>query len=391
MVMDVNWYFALADAVKLAKRIKCLRAEIPIVVGGLTSTVFPGELLDEAPIDYILVGDAEGVFRELIVSLAEGRSVAGMPNLRWKDGGSDRTYTTTREDYNRLDYYTIDWFPRLQRLALFFQRRNRYPTFIYPFVPVMKGCISECVNCYGTPERQRLLFGRPRVVRSARAVRQDLQRLSADPDIQIVYMVNDFAGYQNKTYTEEVLSERYELDMLYEFCHVPSAETVSLFSRSFRRLYVALSTLNNHAERRIAREFERLPEVVEAFYSCGHRVTLYINSNLGRSIPAYRERSLRLWARRMGSDMFDSSVMNIPVPTPGLDRDSRRIEFKRYIMLSARPGVPLFFLRERLVRLCFLSARTTWLLRRMHTYQVAATLCLQILGKKLRRSEKIGP
>jgi hypothetical protein len=381
VVMDIHWYMALASGLATARRVKALRPEVAVLVGGYTATVYADELLGEPAIDAVLAGDAEGCFREIATALAAREPIASLPNLRWRGGRSPATYVTTVPDYDRLDYYTIDWFPRLRRLALHFQRRNAYPTFLYPFVPVFKGCRSDCVNCYGTPTNQRTIAGRGRITRSADAVRSDLRRLSGDPEIHLAYMAVDFAAYESADYTRAILEgPPFDLDLYYEFTHVPEAGTIDLFRRAFRRLHVAVSTLANHAEPREAPGLERLPEVVKTVLGSGGTATLFVNPRLVRE-PDYPRRVLRAWIAVPRTEILDSSIMNIPVPTPGQGPDARRREFERFLGVSRRPRNPAFFLRERLVRLLFLGSTATRVLRRLHTFQNVLSLAAHRLAR----------
>ncbi len=60
---------------------------IPVVSGGIHSTLAPGEVIETPGIDIVCIGEGEQPLRELAVALNEGKDIRNIPSLWVKDGG----------------------------------------------------------------------------------------------------------------------------------------------------------------------------------------------------------------------------------------------------------------------------------------------------------------
>lgn len=83
----------LVSAVPLSRRIKERYPDITIVWGGYFPTLYPLPALRAPYVDFIVRGQGEKTFRELLEVLAGGRAPDDVPGLCWTEGGEPRLGT----------------------------------------------------------------------------------------------------------------------------------------------------------------------------------------------------------------------------------------------------------------------------------------------------------
>lgn len=80
----------LVSAVPLARRIRERYPQVPIVWGGYFPTLYPQPVLRAGYIDFLVRGQGEQTFVELLEVLEGGREAASVPGLGWKEHGAPR-------------------------------------------------------------------------------------------------------------------------------------------------------------------------------------------------------------------------------------------------------------------------------------------------------------
>src|SRR5471030_1927614 len=84
--IDLHWLPHAHGALEVARIAKELHPDIPIIMGGLSSTYFHRELIDYPQVDYVMRGDStEPPLHDLLIALREGKPLHRIPNLTWKD------------------------------------------------------------------------------------------------------------------------------------------------------------------------------------------------------------------------------------------------------------------------------------------------------------------
>ena len=85
LMLDLHWYEHAYGAIEIAKISKEINPSVPIIIGGITSTIFAKEILENfSCIDYILKGDSEKPLTDLIdfLVLNKGNIILNHHNLR---------------------------------------------------------------------------------------------------------------------------------------------------------------------------------------------------------------------------------------------------------------------------------------------------------------------
>lgn len=116
------------------------RFKIPVVMGGPHATFFP-EVLKNPEIDYICVGEGEGLIADFADAISTGKRVTDIPNLGYKRKGKT-IYNPVRNFIADLDSIPFAdrelYYRRYPKLA-------RYPT---KRIFGTRGCPYKCTFCF---------------------------------------------------------------------------------------------------------------------------------------------------------------------------------------------------------------------------------------------------
>ena len=154
--LDLHWLPHVQGVVEVVRILKRLHPEIPIVLGGLSSSYFHREILENYPeVDYVIRGDcAEQPLAELLEAIKGDGDVSSIPNLTYRRGGEivGGEITHVPSDLNRfpLDYrHMIRQAIARKDISSYFPFRK---WFLYPITAVLtcKGCLYNCAGCGGS-------------------------------------------------------------------------------------------------------------------------------------------------------------------------------------------------------------------------------------------------
>jgi radical SAM superfamily enzyme YgiQ (UPF0313 family) len=83
--LDLHWMVHVQGSLAVAERVKNVRPDIPVIVGGISSTNYADQLIRYPFIDMVMKGyDTHEPMAELLNAIKQGREPAGVPNLLWK-------------------------------------------------------------------------------------------------------------------------------------------------------------------------------------------------------------------------------------------------------------------------------------------------------------------
>lgn len=146
------------DAVDLAAQLKAVRPELRVVVGNVHASSVGAPLLESFPeFDALCLGEGEGPLLDLV----EGKALAGIPNLVWRDGA--RIVTNPRRP--RLQNLDDLPFPAYEKLAAF-PERYHLPLCSYvkrhgATMITSRGCPYTCSFCDRTVFEHQYKFNSP--------------------------------------------------------------------------------------------------------------------------------------------------------------------------------------------------------------------------------------
>lgn len=155
--IDIHWLPHAHGSIELAKIVKRLHPETPIMFGGLSATYYHKELIEYPCADFVVRGDSTEKLTLLLMNkiLAGNTHYADIPNLTWKNG--------TEIGYNPLTYVPkdLDEFDvpgyRYTIRSVFKYRNFLDPLpyngwLQYPNTALLtaRGCTQNCLICGGS-------------------------------------------------------------------------------------------------------------------------------------------------------------------------------------------------------------------------------------------------
>ncbi|SEN33952.1 B12-binding domain/radical SAM domain protein, Ta0216 family [Mesobacillus persicus] len=241
--IDLHWLPHAHGSVELAKVLKKLHPDTPVIFGGLSSTYFHKELIEYSSIDFVLRGDTtEKPLLMLLNRMEQRRSeFFDVPNLTWKKDGETQVNPLSHVP-DSLDDYELPGYRYVIRSV--FKYHNLldplpYKGWLqYPNTAILtsKGCTYNCLICGGGREAYELNCNRKKLVmRSPKKMIEDItfiQRFTRAP----IFLLNDIRQ-GGAAYVEEFLSglEKIELKNEIVFELFQSAD-----DSFFRRLQKAI-------------------------------------------------------------------------------------------------------------------------------------------------------
>ncbi|WP_244933593.1 TIGR04190 family B12-binding domain/radical SAM domain protein [Neobacillus mesonae] len=157
--IDLHWLPHAHGSIELAKIVKLLHPDTPIIFGGLSATYYHKELIDYPFIDFVMRGDSTEKLMLLLMNKLEMGTTyyADIPNLTWRKGDE--------VGYNPLTYVPKD-LDDIDVPGYRYTIRSvfKYKNFLdplpyngwlqYPNTALLtaRGCTQNCLICGGSRE-----------------------------------------------------------------------------------------------------------------------------------------------------------------------------------------------------------------------------------------------
>lgn len=189
--LSIPGSMSLDDALKLSKKIK--KKGVPVVWGGATASLIPELVLESGLVDYVIMGDGELVFLELLNALATSSPpLSEISGIAYIDNGvaviNEVDTLADLADLPIIDFSFVD--PR----KYYFKNRNcKKMLHVY----ASKGCSGVCTYCYNSG----YAYGKWRA-RPAEHYISELKYLIDNYQIDGVYFVDDLLS-TNREYLRE--------------------------------------------------------------------------------------------------------------------------------------------------------------------------------------------
>ena len=135
--------FTARDALLTARTVKKINKNIPVVVGGPHPNIYVNETIAFDEIDYIVLGEGEKIFTDLVNRLADGKDVRDLPGIAMKHEGQtiindQKGYT---EDLDSLPFPARHLTPYKD----YFSILGNHSTFTT--MVSSRGCPFRCLFC----------------------------------------------------------------------------------------------------------------------------------------------------------------------------------------------------------------------------------------------------
>jgi B12-binding domain/radical SAM domain protein len=299
--LDFHWLPHAHGALEVAHLLKELHPQIPVALGGLSSSYYFRELLARPEVDFIIRGDcAEEPLYQLMEALAGRRPLGEVPNLAWKEDGLMRA---NQLGYipDSLDYADLRPDRLIKQVLRYRDRLSLTPYHGWWRNPVMaiftvKGCTHSCATCGGSREAYARVAGRGRpAFRSPESVLKnilDLAEISRGP----IFLIGDIRQ-PGESYAQELLRliRRHKLrnELIFELFSPASREFLAELGASVQNWTVEFSPESHDPDLRAVHDptaiysNEELEETIAAALAAGcHRFDLFFL--IGLSGQTYR-------------------------------------------------------------------------------------------------------
>ncbi|WP_066248886.1 TIGR04190 family B12-binding domain/radical SAM domain protein [Neobacillus drentensis] len=256
--IDLHWLPHAHGSIELAKIVKKLHPDTPVIFGGLSSTYYHKELIEYPCIDFVMRGDStEKLMLLLMNKIEQGNThYADIPNLTWKKG-SDIGYNPLTYVPKDLDDLDVPGYRYAIRSV--FKYRNfldplPYNGWLqYPNTALLtaRGCSQNCLICGGSKDAYDQNCNRSSLaLRSPEKLIEDIKfisRFSRAP----IFILHDLRQ-GGRDYVKEFFSRLKELhlknEIVFELFQYADEEFFKQMNDSVPNYSIEL-TLETHDEK----------------------------------------------------------------------------------------------------------------------------------------------
>ena len=262
--IDLHWLPHAHGALEIARIVKEVYPDVPVIMGGLSSSYFHRELINYPQVDFVLRGDStELPLHQLLLALQSGAPVEKIPNLTWKDALGIHANPLTFVPLS-LDYVDLRPDLMVEMVMRYGDLESTLPFngwWNNPITTVftVKGCAFECVTCGSShtsctqlTKRQKPVYRSPA---SLVANMEAICRLSHGP----IILVGDLL-MASPEHAAEVLEGLHKANLpnmiVFEFFALPPAAFLQAIDRSVRNWSIEFSPESHEQHVRDAQEGE---------------------------------------------------------------------------------------------------------------------------------------
>lgn len=182
--ISLHWLPHAHGAMELARMLKEIHPDIPVIFGGYSSTYFHREIISSPFVDFIVRGDStERAVLSLIETMKAGGDFSRVPNLTWKDNGrvvvNDRVIVEAHLNDFINNYRTM--FRKALKYCSLAAMTPIHDWWRYPITMMVtcRGCKNNCSFCGGSNfAMKRFLDRRDVAFRDPELVARDIMDLS---------------------------------------------------------------------------------------------------------------------------------------------------------------------------------------------------------------------
>ncbi len=186
-------------ACEIAKEIKT-KFNIPIIFGGVHPTALPEEVLKNDFVDFVVCGEGEVTFAELLTALSGEKQLKDISGLVFKQAGT-MVKTPPRQLIENLDDIP---FPARQLFDKWYFMRSMIIRGLWlksANVIASRGCPYGCTYC-----ASKVLFGRQTRFRSAKNIADEIEHLIKEYKVEAISFSDDLLVV-NKPLMKELYGE----------------------------------------------------------------------------------------------------------------------------------------------------------------------------------------
>jgi B12-binding domain/radical SAM domain protein len=256
--IDLHWLPHAHGSIELAKIVKRLHPQTPMIFGGLSATYYHEELIDYSFIDFVVRGDSTEKLMLMLMNEIEANSnyFEGIPNLTWKSGNVVKVNPMTYAP-SHLDEFDIPGYRYTIRSVF------KYKNFLdplpykewmqYPNTAILtaRGCTQKCLICGGSKEAYQQNCGRTSLaLRSPAKLIEDIvfiSRFSRAP-IFILYDIRQGGKKYVDEFFERLKAIPLKNELVFELFQYADEEFFKKINEAVPKYSLEL-TLETHDEK----------------------------------------------------------------------------------------------------------------------------------------------
>lgn len=248
--LDLHWLPHVQGVVEVARLLKRLHPDIPIVLGGLSSSYFHREILERYPeIDYVIRGDcAEEPLSQLLDAVKHSGDVSGVPNLSYRRGDGIIEGEITHVPDN-LNQFPMDYRHMIRQATVHRDITSYFPFrkwFLYPITAVLtcKGCLYNCAGCGGSAYAYKRVANRDQVAfKDPAVIAAEVASITTYLRGPIFFLGDILQGGEDhfKRIMDHLRPMKIRSEVLVEFFSPPSRAVLEELASTFPRFNIEIS------------------------------------------------------------------------------------------------------------------------------------------------------
>lgn len=233
LVTDLHWYVHSFGAMYVVECSKKVKPEIPVVIGGYTSTIYPLEIMEKfSGVDYIVTGDSDLPMDMLSDYLLGRKDIAleDIPNLVYRKGTEIVTAEKTwaESSLENINFIDLDFCKDQDLVRYLTVNGVRLHLKKKQWLCIARGCKFNCGYCCGSNMNMKTLFRRCNILKcSPQKVADDFCRLTSEIGVDQVCPSHDFEMFGEEYYKEifaKIREKGVKPGMYLECFQLPSVE-----------------------------------------------------------------------------------------------------------------------------------------------------------------------
>ncbi len=260
--IDLHWMAHAQGALALAEIVKRLHPEIPVIVGGLSSTYFHEEIIRQYPfIDFVLRGDStEKPLLRLLRAIKEKRDFQNISNLTYRDGEKGIRVNPLTHVPDHLNDIVIDYRHIMKKVVRYIDPTGYQPFvdwYAYPVTAVFtcRGCVYQCNTCGGSAQTFRRMANRKKpAYRDPKLLAQDIFNISDHLNAPIMIIGDIFQPGEEYAFTflREMEKRPIPNHMAFEFFIPPTRKRLKRIAETIPNFNIEISPESHDEEVRKA-------------------------------------------------------------------------------------------------------------------------------------------
>ena len=175
---------SIRDGVTVSRQFR--EQGIPVIWGGFMATIAMEMVLREGAADYVVAGEGEITFHELLQAIETGRELSQIKSIAWLDASGSFCCTPEREFADLADLPVIDF--SLADPRKYFSSQIGYCTKML-YLYASKGCPGRCTFCFNRGFNRSTCRQRP-----MEYVISEIEELAVNYGLDGVYFADEMFG-----------------------------------------------------------------------------------------------------------------------------------------------------------------------------------------------------